>query len=127
MAGQCLLDYHSIESRYLGTIISQLQYYGPYMFLTEDVILAHAKPEDGVNCLDISFAAFQTPVAFSELRKAKLVIILAAEDQEKHLRILQDILELISDPDSVERLAACETPAAFLALAGRLLAEQEEP
>lgn len=96
------------------------------MFLTEDVILAHARPEDGVNCLDISFAAFQTPVVFSEARKAKLVILLAAVDQEKHLKILQDILELIGDPGSVDRLTACETPAEFLALVGRLLAEQEE-
>ena len=125
-AGQCLIDYRSIEPGYLGTIISQLQYYGPYMFLTEDIILAHAKPEDGVNCLDISFAVFQTPVFFSELRRAKLVIILAAEDQEKHLKILQDLLMLIGAPDFMERLTACKAPAEVLLLAGRLLTEQEE-
>ncbi len=107
-AGKCLLDSGSVQKRYLDTIISHLHYYGPYMFLTEDVILAHAKPEDGVNCLDLSLAIFQKPVRFSAQRHAKLIFVLAAEDQEKHLKILQDILELISNPESIQLLAACD-------------------
>lgn len=126
MAGKYLLDNGSIRQSYLDTIISQLNYYGPYMFLTDDVILAHAKPEDGVNCLDISLAIFRQPVAFSPLRKAKIVIVLAAEDQEKHLKILQDILVLVSTSDSIESLTACESPAAVLACIGRLLAQADE-
>ena len=125
-AGKCLIENGSIHKRYLDTIISQLSYYGPYMVLTDNVILAHAKPEDGVNCLDISLAVFRQPVVFSAVRKAKLVIVLAAEDQEKHLKILQDILTLVSNPDSVESLSICETPAEILARIGRLLAQAEE-
>ena len=109
LTGKCLLDYGSIEERYLNMIISQLQYYGTYMFLTEDVILAHAKPEDGVNCLDISLGIFHSQVFYSELRKAKLVFILAAEDQEKHLKILQDILRLLGIPDFVQSAVACKS------------------
>lgn len=123
--GQCLVDYRSIEKRYLDMIINQLQYYGPYMFLTEDVILAHAKPEDGVNCLDISMAVFREPVVYSELRKAKLVFVLAAEDQEKHLKILQDILVLLSTPDFVKRVEACESPADIYYLTKQLLTQEE--
>ncbi|MDO5785786.1 MAG: PRD domain-containing protein [Eubacteriales bacterium] len=122
IAGQCLLNNRSIEKRYIETIITQLQYYGPYMFLTEDVILAHAKPEDGVNCLDFSIAVFKTPVAFSEYRKAKLVLMLAAEDQEKHLHILQDILTLIGEPETVDSLAACDTKDELLTLIRQKLA-----
>lgn len=122
LAGQCLLDYKSIEKRYLDTIISQLQYYGPYMFLTEDVILAHAKPEDGVNCLDLSLSVFLEPVFYSGLRKAKLVLILAAEDQEKHLRILQDILQLLSKPDFISSMEACSSPAEIYYLIRQYLA-----
>ena len=125
-AGKCLVENGSIHKGYLDTIISQINYYGPYMFLTDNVILAHAKPEDGVNCLDLSLAIFRQPVAFSAVRKAKLVIVLAAEDQEKHLKILQDILVLVSNPDSVESLTNCETPADVLACIGRLLTQAEE-
>lgn len=124
-AGQCLIDYRSIEKKYLDMIINQLQYYGPYMFLTENVILAHAKPEDGVNCLDISMAVFKEPVVYSELRKANLVFVLAAEDQEKHLKILQDILVLLSTPDFVSRVVACESPADIYYFTKQLLTQEE--
>lgn len=104
IASQCLVDSKSVEQRYLDTIISQLQYYGPYMFLTDNVILAHAKPEDGVNTLDISIAVFKEPVVFLQDKKASLIIVLAAQDQERHLRILQDILELISNQKALDML-----------------------
>lgn len=116
IAGQCLIDNNSIEQRYLDSIISNLQYYGPYMFMTDSVLLAHAKPEDGVNTLDISLAVFKEPVVYSRERKAKLIIMLAAEDQEKHLKILQDILELVSDTDMLEKLAGCRTAEEILAI-----------
>ena len=126
LAGKPLLDNGSIQAEYLDTIISQIEYYGPYMFLTDDVILAHAKPENGVNRLDISIAAFHTPVIFTERRKAKLVIVLAAEDQEKHLKILQDILVLVSSQQSVDALAVSQLPSVLLSGIRRLLKNQSE-
>ena len=96
------------------------------MFLTDNVILAHAKPEDGVNCLDVSLAVFRTPVVFTETRRAQLVIVLAAEDQEKHLKILQDILVLVSDPASVAELAGCASPSALLTRIAALIAQDGE-
>ena len=108
-AGECLVNCGSIEQSYLDNIIMQLQYYGPYMFLTDSVLLAHAKPEDGVNTLDVAIAVFKEPILFSRERKAKVIIILAAEDQEKHLTILQDILELVSDEKILESIMKCNT------------------
>ncbi|MCD8007890.1 MAG: BglG family transcription antiterminator, partial [Clostridiales bacterium] len=125
IAGQCLLDCNSIQRRYLDAIIDQLQHYGPYMFLNNDVILAHARPEDGVNCLDLSLTVFREPVVFSEYRRAKLVLVLAAEDQEKHLKILQDLLTLLCQPGAADQLAACETPTELLQQVSRLLAAAE--
>ena len=121
VTGKCLVDNSSIETEYLERIISQLHYYGPYMFLTDDVILAHAKPENGVNCLDISMGIFHTPVEYPETRRAKLVFLLAAEDQEKHLKILQDILMLISDSRSMEQLLQCTDPYDVLSVLQHIL------
>ena len=94
--GEQLLRAGSIEDRYIDTIISQLQYYGPYMFITPGVILAHAKPEDGVCKLDAAMTIYKEPVTFSDFHKARVVIILAASDQESHLKILKDIAEIFS-------------------------------
>lgn len=125
IAGQCLIDSHSIEQRYLDSIISHLQYYGPYMFLTDTVILAHAKPEDGVNTLDISLTVFKNPVIFSRERKASIIIMLAAEDQEKHLKILQDILELVSHPNTLDALTKCNSPEEVLTAVYQLMKKTE--
>mgnify|MGYP004654324047 CR=1 FL=1 len=116
IAGQCLIDSNSIEPGYLDTIISQIHNYGPYMFLNDSVMLAHAKPEDGVNSLDVSITLFKEPVIFSKESKARLIIVLAAEDQEKHLRILQDILELVSEGDSLNALMESDSSEELLAI-----------
>ncbi len=103
-AGEPLLKAGSIEERYIDTIISQLQYYGPYMFITPGVILAHAKPEDGVMRLDASMTILRKPVIFTDFHKASVIIILAASDQESHLKILRDIAELFSIQARVDDL-----------------------
>lgn len=125
-AGQCLLDNQSINRHYLDTIINQLEYYGPYMFINDDVILAHAKPEDGVHRLDTSFLILPESVTFSEYRKAKLVIILAAEDQEKHLRILQDIIALVTATDFIEQVVTCKTATEVMQMITRIVKDTEE-
>ena len=99
----------------------QLQYYGPYMFLTDSVLLAHAKPEDGVNTLDVSLTVFKEPIVFSGERKAKMIIVLAAEDQEKHLTILQDILELVSNEEILDILTECNTKTEILSVVNHFL------
>ena len=86
------------------------------MFLNDSVMLAHAKPEDGVNSLDVSITLFKEPVIFSKESKARLIIVLAAEDQEKHLRILQDILELVSEGDSLNALMESDSSEELLAI-----------
>ena len=124
-AGQCLIDCGSIEQRYLDSIIMQLQYYGPYMFLTDSVLLAHAKPEDGVNTLDVSLTVFKEPIVFSGERKAKMIIVLAAEDQEKHLTILQDILELVSNEEILDILTECNTKTEILSVVNHFLQSEK--
>lgn len=109
-AGGKLIEKGSVEKKYLDTIISQIQYYGPYMFVAQGVLLAHAKPEDGVKRLDVSLMAFQVPVIFSDHHKASLIITLAAEDQESHLKILRDIIDVFAEEEDKrpEKMAAME-------------------
>lgn len=104
IAGECLVRNGSIEKRYLETIISQTIYYGTYMFLTDAVMLAHAKPEDGVNRVDVSMTIFKNLVPFGREKAAKIIIVLAAEDHEKHLKILNDIMKITEKEENIERL-----------------------
>lgn len=94
-AGQCLVDNQSIEPRYIESIISQTMYYGTYMFLNEEVMLAHARTEDGVKKLDVSLSILKEPVFFSAGKKARMILVLGTVDQEMHLEILSDIMKLM--------------------------------
>lgn len=99
-----LLEAGSIERCYLDNIISQIQYYGPYMFITKGIVLAYGKPEDGANRLDVSMTVFEKPVHFTEFYDAQIIIMLAVEDQEKHLKILRDIMNLFEEHNGLHEI-----------------------
>ncbi len=96
-SGEKLLAEGSIEERYLDSIIAQTEKYGSYMILAPGLYLAHAKPEDGVNCLDLSLTVFPNDVVFPDGKTARFIFMLAAVDQEAHLKILEDVLNYFSD------------------------------
>jgi len=82
-AGKTLIECGSIDRKYVDNIISQLRFYGPYMFVAKGLLLAHAKPEDGANQLDVAMTVFKKPVRFSEFYEAKIIITLSMKDQEQ--------------------------------------------
>lgn len=126
MAGEKLIQEKSIEDRYINNIVSQLQYYGPYMFITPRVILAHAKPEDGVRSLDASMMISKKEIVFSDFHKANIVIVLAAVDQEKHLRILKEIAEIFSIQTRIDDLIQMENQEEVLMYLENLIEEKNE-
>jgi mannitol/fructose-specific phosphotransferase system IIA component (Ntr-type) len=116
LAGEPLLHNGSIIEHYLDAVVTQTMYYGPYMFITDHIMLAHAKPEDGVNRRDVSLASFKEPVFFPAGRQAKIIIVLSAEDNEKHLKILNDLLTFAEDEENLKALEEAESAAGILAL-----------
>ena len=115
ISGECLVESGAIENRFLDNVISHTCYYGPYMFVTDDVVIAHARPEEGVNRLAVSLAIFKTPVQFANSQSAKLIFVLAAEDQEKHLKILRDIMKITDVFSRIEELENKDTIESALA------------
>ncbi|MDD2971132.1 MAG: BglG family transcription antiterminator [Lachnospiraceae bacterium] len=108
-AGKELVQKKYITNKYLDTIISQTSYYGTYMFLNEKVMLAHAKPEDGVLHMGIQMTVFKNPVEFSNNHFAEIIFVLAAEDQEKHLNMLNDIFKLVENGELLEQIVKQDT------------------
>ena len=120
-----LIEAESIEKCYLDKIISQLLFYGPFMFLTQGIILAHAKPEDGVKKMDVSMSIFKHPVYFSEYYQAKIVITLAVEDQYRHLRILNDIMTIFEDESNIENIAEMNSIEEIISAMERIIEKNQ--
>ena len=84
------------------------------MFITKDVVLAHSQPKDNVNDLGVSIGVFKEQVQFSNFHEAKIIIVMSAKDQEKHLRVLKDIMGVFSVEKNVEKLEMAENPDEIL-------------
>ena len=105
--GQKLIEENCIEPRYIDAIIEKCKHFGPYMFITDDIVLAHAKIEDGALKLGVNMGIFHKPVVFAPNRKARIMIFLVAVDQESHLKILNDIMAIFSDRSNTDKIAQC--------------------
>lgn len=101
-----LLQSNSITKEYVEAILEDQKERGLMMFLADNLVLAHSAIEKGVNHLDVAMATFKTPVVFLNGKTARIIIVLAAEDQVKHMRILNDILNIFSKRKRIEQLLA---------------------
>ncbi len=91
------------------------------MFINSDVMLAHAKPQDGVNRLNMSLTIFKKPVVFNENKAAKIIFMLCAEDNERHLKIMNDLLKLAAADKNLSRLANANTANEILSALKEIL------
>ena len=99
-----LLIRGSMSEEYVECIIERLDEAGPYMFVTEDLILAHARPENGVKHLDLAIGIAPEGIAFECGKRARIIFLLVVEDQEKHMGILRDLRKSLTKKQQIDTL-----------------------
>lgn len=93
-----------VESRYKEEIISNVESMGPYIVLAPYIALPHARPEQGVKESQIAVTLLQNEVRFAgEEKPVKLLIALAASDNNRHLDALMSISEILQNEDTVQK------------------------
>lgn len=105
-----LLADRSITQNYVEAIINDQKNKGLYMFLADDLVLAHSAIENGVHHVDVSLCTFKKPVRFLNGKYARIILVLAAEDQTKHIRILNDVLDIFSKKKSIDQIVDLDSP-----------------
>ena len=100
------LEQHGyVESRYKEEIISNVESMGPYKDLDPYIALPHARPEQGVKESQIAVTLLQNEVRFAgEEKPVKLLIALAASDNNRHLDALMSISEILQNEDTVQKI-----------------------
>ncbi len=100
------LEQHGyVESRYKEEIISNVESMGPYIVLAPYIALPHARPEQGVKESQIAVTLLQNEVRFAgEEKPVKLLIALAASDNNRHLDALMSISEILQNEDTVQKI-----------------------
>lgn len=103
-----LLEADVVDDTYVQGVIDCVNKYGPYIVLVPNIAMPHST-EGAIGCEDtaISFMRVEEPVDFDPAdpdKKAKIFFSLAATDHEKHLKNIQDLMEILMNEEIVEEL-----------------------
>jgi PTS system ascorbate-specific IIA component len=119
-SGELLAAGGRVDPAYTDAMLAALEEFGPYIVLAPGVALAHARPTAAVHGVAFSVLTLDPPVAFGhpENDPVRLVVGMAAPDNESHIEALRQLAELLGDDARRERLMAATTAAQVLALIG---------
>jgi PTS system ascorbate-specific IIA component len=92
-----------VEACYKEAIISNMEELGPYIVISENIALPHARPEQGVKESQLAVTLFKEAVELKDSwTPIRLFISLAANDGEKHLQALATITQILQDQEKVK-------------------------
>lgn len=106
-AASPLLLNGSITKEYVEAMINTINELGPYIVIAPFVALPHARPKQGVRKLSMSLLIIREAVYFQE-NAVHVIFVLAAIDNETHLRALSQLCELISDEELIGQMIKIE-------------------
>lgn len=101
-----LLTQKVINQGYVDAMIENVNELGPYIVIAPNIALPHARPEAGVEQVGMSLLKLEEAVYFSEKEKhaVQLIIVLAAIDNETHLKALSQLTEILSNEENVQTI-----------------------
>lgn len=98
-----LLEQGAIEEEYIQAMIDSVHLNGPYIVIDDYFALAHARPSQGVNRLSMSLLKINNSVDFLG-KEVKVIVVLAATDNKKHLQALASLTELFMERENLDRI-----------------------
>ncbi|OCG17626.1 transcription antiterminator BglG [Gilliamella sp. Fer1-1] len=104
LAAQPLLNNQSIESDYLERMVNKIQFEQPYIMLVDGLIIAHAGIDDGVNKVAMSLLKLSERITICGYMQADLIVVLATNNPQKHLKALAQLNELLEFHEGATRI-----------------------
>ncbi len=106
IAAMPLLTKDQITSSYVDAMIKNVEELGPYVVIAPGIAIPHARPDEGVNTVGMSLLRLDQEVPFSpkEKHQVKLLIVLAAVDNETHLKALAQLSDLLSEEENLAKI-----------------------
>jgi mannitol operon transcriptional antiterminator len=118
LAAKPLLENGYITNEYIQAMIDNVMTLGPYIVIAPGVALPHARPEQGVKKIGMSFLKIKNGCLFSEKEEHRVyvLIVLAAIDNETHLKSLSQLTKLLSDKENMRVLFSTDSVEEVLTL-----------
>jgi ascorbate PTS system EIIA or EIIAB component len=122
--GQLLEAGGHVRAEYTDEMLAALAEFGPYIVIAPGVALAHSRPSAAVRDVAFSVLTLDPAVEFGHADNdpVRLVIGLAAPDDESHVEALREMADLLSNDERRERLMNASSIDEVVAVIG---SEQE--
>jgi PTS system ascorbate-specific IIA component len=110
-AGSLLTASGRVDPAYTEEMLAVLDEYGPYIVIAPGVALAHSRPSAAVHGVAFSVLTCDPPISFGhpENDPVRLVVGLAAPDDDSHVEALRQLAELLGDDTRRAALLAATT------------------
>lgn len=100
-----LLEKNYIEQCYIDKIIQNIKELGPYVLLTDGVMMPHARPEDGVLKKGMSFLKIRSGVKLHQTDEpVYLSFTLAAENSDGHQDAIMELADFLDNEENINKL-----------------------
>jgi ascorbate PTS system EIIA or EIIAB component len=112
LAGDALVSSGATAPPYTDEMIATVEQLGPYIVIAPGIALAHSRPSPAVLRAGISLVTLSRPVEFGHPRNdpVRLVVGLAAPDEEGHVTALSTLAEFLADAERRDALIAAVDP-----------------
>ncbi|MEG1947155.1 MAG: PTS sugar transporter subunit IIA [Lachnospiraceae bacterium] len=109
-AGKILVENGSIEQEYVEKTILAVEELGPYIVIMPGVAFGHSRPDETVKETCMQMIRLKEPVEFGSQYNdpVKLIIMFASTDSKGHMNTLQQIAQMMMEPENVELLLKSE-------------------
>jgi ascorbate PTS system EIIA or EIIAB component len=111
-AGAALVSSGATTAAYTDEMIAAVEELGPYIVIAPGIALAHARPSAAVLRAGMSLVTLAGPVAFGHSKNdpVRLVVGLAAPDEDGHITALSTLAEFLADEARQRELLSADTP-----------------
>lgn len=106
MGTDLLVKQGCIHEDYYQDILESIKEMGAYMAIGPGIYLSHARPNPHIYHTSMSILTLKHPLLSGndEFDPIKLIITLAAEDNDGHLKILSQLTNILLDPNDLEKI-----------------------
>jgi len=126
-SGELLVKSGVVDRGYIDSMIDVYKQLGAYIVLAPNIAMPHARPGQDVLKIGYAFLRLEKPIFFGhpENDPVKILIPLAGTDHFQHIKLLQNISEVLSDKNNLDFLFHSESPYEISELFNRNFVNEE--
>jgi len=103
IASEPLIAKGYIKPAYVEAMVNRYDK-DPYIIIGPNLAIPHAAPDEGVNQVSMSLLRLEEGVAFTEEYRINIIVVIAAEDKQKHLKALMQLMKLAGSKEDREAI-----------------------